>query len=52
MELVTRWVAEEGSEAEEGSPGRLTVLAVLLASLGLTALPPAVGLLILFGLIR
>jgi hypothetical protein len=37
--------------AEEGPRRRLPVVAVLLASLGLAALPPTVALLILLGVI-
>jgi len=49
--LVTGWVAEEGMAVEEAPARRLPLVAVLLASVGLSALPPAVALLILLGVI-
>ena len=52
VELVARWVVEEDeTEDESRLARRLPALAVLTASLTLVALPPAVGLMLLLGLL-
>jgi hypothetical protein len=52
VELVARWVSDEDeTEVEPRRAHRLPAVAVLTASLALVALPPAVGLLLLLGLL-
>jgi hypothetical protein len=49
MELVAGWVVD--SEAEDRTPRHAPTLAVLAISLGLMALPPVVGILVLLGVV-
>jgi hypothetical protein len=52
VELVARWVREEDETEDESRLAQpLPALAVLTASLALVALPPAVGVLLLLGLL-
>ena len=49
MELVAGWVVE--APAEDRAPRHGLTLALLAISFGLMALPPAVGILVLFGVV-